>query len=634
MASFDFNFQGEDYRVDAVNEEQALRKLQAIVGSQAAENMLPSPVDFGPAPMVTKKNEFGDTTREYMAGPASATSQYMGQAMDAGFGVDKAGERLGNLGMAALSGLGTVASGVAGMAGEIGTPIQNALRSAAGMPTLSPKTAERRGTRDALMAMEVAAPELMGGVPSSIARQGKQVAAPNIVGGRAYGEMTPTMEGARAAERAGVVPPASFQNRTARMVEAGLEASPVTTTQVQAARERASDQIKTRLQTIAEQSGEVLSPERAGEVLRQSGADFIDNFKSRSEVLYSTVDKFIPANQAVVATQTVTELNKFLRKTNTTPELASLLDNSMYSKMLKDIGQTPVGTPIPYDTLKRLRSMIGEAIGQQKGPLANASERDLGILYGALTEDMGQIARAHGDNAFNAWSRANKYYAAGQKRIKDVIMKVTNVDTDIAAYENLIGMMKSGQRRQSTARIAAIKKSLKPEDFASFRASLIKNLGMAKAGGQNAAGDAFSASTFLTEYNKLDETARRIVFGDANADILDLAKVVEMAKDADNALNTSRTAPALSTQAVGTSLMAAAVSPMGYAPYVIGGFLAAKGTAGIFTNQRVLKALNAAAKQDMKPLQRLAGGDGFFQAEATTLLRMLGADVALDEQDR
>ena len=37
MASFDFNFQGEDYRVDAVNEEQALRKLQAIVGSQAAE---------------------------------------------------------------------------------------------------------------------------------------------------------------------------------------------------------------------------------------------------------------------------------------------------------------------------------------------------------------------------------------------------------------------------------------------------------------------------------------------------------------------------------------------------------------------------------------------------------------------
>ena len=184
--------------------------------------------------------------------------------------------------------------------------------------------------------------------------------------------------------------------------------------------------------------------------------------------------------------------------------------------------------------------------------------------------------------------------------------------------------MLEGNARQSTTQLAQIRKSLPKDDFDTFRATLIGNLGRARAGAQNAEGDVFSPSTFLTNYNKIAPSARKVVFGDVEPELQKLAKTVEMAKDAEKQFNTSRTAQALSTQAMVAGVASLLVSPA----TVIGLYVANKGGAAILTNKTFLKALNAAAKNDMGPLQRLAGGEGFIAAEASTILRTLAAQEA------
>ena len=45
-----------------------------------------------------------------------------------------------------------------------------------------------------------------------------------------------------------------------------------------------------------------------------------------------------------------------------------------------------------------------------------------------------------------------------------------------------------------------------------------------------------------------------------------------------------------------------------------------------------MKALNAAAKKDMGPMQRLAGGDGFIAEEAKTIMNLYAAQAPSEVQ--
>ena len=612
MAEFEFTFQGEDYVVDATSDEEALRKLQSVIGGQAAESMLPSPVDFGPAPP-PRENVFGDVTSQAMEAPLEAMKYYAGRVTAPDRSLL---QRAGDVGMTALTGLGTGLAAGAGTVAEV---------------VAGDTTQEKKLARDLMMGLEVAIPELAGPTSAGV-RMARQVAAGKAIPkAREFGEMTPRMETARAAEEIGVLPTAGMQGPVGSMFSGGLEASPISGPTIQRSTERVINEMKDAADDIASRAGISTTTEAAGEALQAGSKKFVNRFEDKAELLFNRVDNLIGRDTMVVAPSTADALAEIADYAAKHPEIANQLNLGKFVKLYDQFrgsgsGLSGVDTALPYGVLKDLRSTFGKSIGKINGPLADMDQGRVKMIYGKLSDDMRLAAESSGADALKAFEQANGFYSRGRDIIDGTIAKFTNAQTPQQAYNNLKNMLMEGNVRQSTNAILNIKKALPASDFDTFRSTLISNLGKATAGAQDAAGEAFSPSTFLTNYNKLNKSSRKVVFGDLSDELEKFAKVAEQAKDAAANVNRSRTGVAVSTAglvglaATGGLKAAVIAAALNY------------GTAVGMTSKPFLKALNAAAKKDMGPLQRLAGGDGVIAAEAKTILRALAAQQATQEQ--
>ena len=604
MPIYEIEYAGTTYEVEAQTMDQAEEELGNFLGEQAGAQMLPGP-DIGTA-AVKQENVFGDVASEAMEQPLEALKYYRQRAADPERNLL---QRAGDVAMTGLSGLSTGLSGTAGLIAEL---------------VAGDKTQEKKLARDLIMGLEVAVPELAGPT-STLARLGRQVKVGQLpISRREIGEVTPRMESARSAEELGVLPSAGMQGSGAAMLEAGFEVSPFSTAQIQRGTERVVSEIKDTAADVAQKAGVSTSQELAGEALQRGAKKFVSNFAQKSETLYNQLDKFIKQDDLIIAPNTTEALREIVLFAGDNPVIAQEIGLGRFQKLLSALGEQGVDSAVPYQLVKELRTTFGEAIGNISGPLADMSQGKIKRLYGTLSKDLEEAAKTGGPEAYKAWKRANDFYRGGSKRIDETLSKVTGADGGTAAYRRIENLLLEGNVKQSTNQIMQLKKSLPTDDFNTFKSTLISRLGRAKPGAQSAEGDLFSPATFLTNYNRMSPTSRKVVFGGLDPELKKLASVVEMSKDAVAQLNTSRTAPALTSQAILAGLGSMVVSPS----TMIGIYVANKAGAAVMTNKTFLKALNAAAKKDMGPLQRLAGGDGFIAAEANTLLRTLAAQQA------
>lgn len=608
---------GRKFKITSTSPEQAYNSLQTMLNTekaqQAASDMLPSPVDDESMAPPPRENVFGDVTSKAIKAPLGAMKYYAGRVVEPDRNVL---QRAGDVGMTALTGLGTALAAGAGTVAEV---------------VASGTTQEKKLARDLMMGLEVAIPELAGPTSAGV-RMARQVAAGKAIPrAREFGEMTPRMEAARAAEELGVLPTAGMQGPVGSVLSGGLEASPISGPTIQRSTERVITEMKDAADNIASKAGVQTTTEAAGEALQAGSGKFVNKFEDKAELLFNRVDDLIGKDAMVVAPNTADALQEIVEYAAAHPEIAKNLNLNKFVNLYNQFrgsgsGLSGVDTAIPYGVLKDLRSTFGKSIGKINGPLADMDQGRIKMIYGKLSEDMRLAAESSGPDALKAFEQANGFYARGREIIDGTIARFTNAKTPQEAYTNLQRMLVEGNVRQSTAAILNIRKALPKEDFDTFRSTLISNLGKATAGAQDAAGEVFSPNTFLTNYNKLNKSSRKVVFGELDAELAKLAKVAEQAKDASANVNRSRTGVAVSTAglvglaATGGLKAALIAATLNY------------GTAVGMTSKPFLKALNAAAKKDMGPLQRLAGGDGVIAAEAKTILRAIAAQQATQEQ--
>lgn len=617
MAIYEIEYGGRIYEVDATSAKQAEEDLGNYLGLQAAEAMQPGP-DMGTEP-VAEENRFGDTTSKAMEQPLALAGYGMGRAVDTNLPI---GERAKGFGTAGLGMLGAGAAGAAGLAAETLAPLTNPIRSISGalgfpQPKLDPQTAERRLASDLMMGMEVGIPELAG-VGSGVARMTKQAAVPKVVPTfRGYGDMTERMDVARAAEASNVLPSSAMQSGGLSLVEAGLESLPISAGTIQRNTQRVIDEGEARATELARRAGNVGATESAGGALKSGAETYVADFNRKSKALYQEVDKFIRKDDLVVAPNTAQMLKDLSTDASLFPQLEKEVGLNKYRSLLTDFQQDGIDVAMPYELLKRVRSKIGESIGKIDGPLSSMGQGDLKRLYGAITEDMRVIAESSGPEATKAWNRANNFYAAGSTRIEDTINKILKPATDQGAYKAVSDMLREGNSKQSTKTLLNIKKSLPKDDFDQFRATLIDNLGR-----PSGKAEGFSPSYFVSGYEKMAPQSRRLVFGELDSDLGQLAKTMQKAKEAGVDINRSRTGNVVTLS--GAVFLASSGSLY---PVLVAAGINYAGAKGL-TNKRFLKAMNAAAKKDMGPLQRIAAGDGILAPEASTILRSFAAQEA------
>lgn len=368
----------------------------------------------------------------------------------------------------------------------------------------------------------------------------------------------------------------------------------------------------------ADQLSRRSSAENAGRAIQSGAEAFVGNTKATKRALYWQADQFIPANTPVGLPntwQTIVDL--------TTPlPGAAATTNAMVNSRIANLRQTleqdlaAHGGQITYDALKRIRTNIGEAISDYSlSP--DTPTREYKALYAALSRDMEEAARAQGPAAVEAAKRANNYTRAVADRLELVDRAVQKA----GGPEKVFHAAMSGTQDGATT-LRAVMQSLPAEGQKAVTAAVIKRMGLATPGNQGAAGETFSAGTFLTNWNRISPEARRALFdryGPAFSENMDkIARVAERIKTGSkvyaNPSGTSHKAAAY-TYWTGLAGSLAATPFTGPIPLIImvSGGLTSRALASFFTNPKAVAWLSRNASKPagsaMAELSLLAQGD-------------------------
>lgn len=384
--------------------------------------------------------------------------------------------------------------------------------------------------------------------------------------------------------------------------------------------ERQQDEIGQRVAQISDDLAAGSTPERAGATLQTGIRGFRDRGRARAEALYSRVDEFVPqqtpaefANARRVASEIQSEI-----PSGRLGENATLADPRI-RRLLEDLS---ADEPRTYADLSRVRTRVGRQLNNDE---LVSSQPELERLYGALTEDMAQMAQSAGPQAQNAWQRANRFYRAYRGRLDDQLQPLLRGERGNLP-EQAFGAVERGGRNGAT-RLRAIRSSVTDDEWDVISSAVLRRLGRARSGQQDELGEVFSTETFLTNWNNLDAEARNALFGGSRyrgmrRDIDAIAETARRVRESSQVLaNPSQSAVSGANAA---AIFYAIMNPT-QAPMVAGGAIASDVAARLLTNRRFVRWLAQATKL---PVERAPS----YLGRLTETTRNQGPQYAEDVQ--
>ncbi|MCU1123466.1 hypothetical protein JAK34_15620 [Stenotrophomonas maltophilia] len=411
--------------------------------------------------------------------------------------------------------------------------------------------------------------------------------------------------------------------------------------------EAQNEQIGSGLADVSNQLARNISGERAGRAIERGVQTFSKNTNAMRKALYWQADQHIPSDTPIGVSNTqraLADLTTPIAGAEATtgaqisPKIQQMADN-----LAQDVAAAQQAglAGIPYEAVKRIRSQIGEELSD----FSLSTDRptaQLKRLYGSLSQDLEAAAQAQGPSAVAAVRRANNYFKVSADRL-ETLERVVDKN---GGPEKVFQAAMSGTKDGATT-LRAVMRSLPEDSQKAVSAAVIKRMGLANPGAQNAAGDAFSPNTFLTNWGSLSPEARRTLFGRYGAgfseDMDKIARVAERIKEGSEVFrNPSGTANRGAALAYGASLATAIMSG---SPLLVGGIVSSGGVsnlaARLMTNPRWVKWLArstdlpvGALPAQLNVLKRIsAENDDPDIAEAADLLSQDAPQAADGGQD-
>jgi hypothetical protein len=329
---------------------------------------------------------------------------------------------------------------------------------------------------------------------------------------------------------------------------------------------------------IAQGIGLVSDDTGAGQAAQRGLRSWMGSSEERGGQLYDAIpiepktDAAVPnTRQALLEITKGMESNPKLSKLWTEhPQLKATLDALTPQPVTKTVG--PEGYPafqklvptgemtggkLSWEDLMRFRSIVGEISGQPSLADDGNKIKAMRKLYAALSEDMRATAAAQGPGALKAFTRANRFWRGREARIDGVLSDILGSDLNkgaapaFAAIERL-----AGKRGGDPIRLARTLRSMPQDEANTVRATILSKMGQASEGRQDDMGEIFSPAEFVTNWNKMSDRAKGILFqGEHRKALDDIAKVYAGMKASSRYANTSKTGIALG--ATGTMSAAA-----------------------------------------------------------------------------
>jgi hypothetical protein len=409
------------------------------------------------------------------------------------------------------------------------------------------------------------------------------------------------------------------------------------------AEQQAAD-VGQRLEARASQLAGRTSAEKAGRVIEdgiRGKGGFVDKFHGTQKLLYDELDNYVPVDSPVTVSNTQNTLSTITKIIAGAEKTSERLVNPALKKIADDLAQDASSGTIPFQALKSLRTMVGEKLSTVSltDDIPRAQWKR---LYGALSDDLKEAAKNSGDpKAMQAWNRANNYTRAGYNRID----KIESVLKRKGGPEKIFQAATSSTKEGATT-LRSVMQSLDQEGQKVVTATVLRRLGLAKAGVQNEVGEQFSSETLLTNWNLLSKEAKSTLFDrygpSFRADMDAVAKFAANLREGSQVFrNPSGTAQAAAQYTTaGAFVMAALTGNVGAAAAVGGAVVGANRMAALMTKPEFVKWLAQTTKvpagalpAQVNALSKLAEGDPDI-AWAVALLEESQNDQANGENGR
>lgn len=244
------------------------------------------------------------------------------------------------------------------------------------------------------------------------------------------------------------------------------------------------------------------APDRAlaGSTLRPALQDLIE--KNNGEI-----------DKAYAALRTVTDTNQFGSVKNTKAALEAILKARRGARLAKpETGLADVmnlvKSGITFNQLQRARNHMAQMIEWAKAnPNPGFDTADLRRIYAAMTADMEATVRRYAHVAPQQAADALRLaHQTAQTFIEQngTLQRVLNVRAD----ERMVGsLITAAQEKTGNLRLLAeLKAGLPPDDFQRISGTMLNELG------HNAATGEFSLNQFMTQWDKVSDNAKRLLF--------------------------------------------------------------------------------------------------------------------------
>lgn len=616
--------------------------IESFLSSKDYQSSLPSPDDLTPetnfrTPVIGSATRF--MTEPFRELTSMAMKRPVTKALAdipiAGPTLSATAGRAADVGLLGLGALGT------GVAGALSLPVEAYGLLSPDQPTAGEKRRLARDVMGMMESMPVLGMGYMTTRPATLTRA--KVAPEQKIAAGEFREL-------------GITPPITVKGGAPKAIAQTLEEFPVVGEGISAATTRAERQAGEALGSLAPK----ISREEGGAALLRGANTFIKETREEAGNLYKKVDELIPAETPVETTNTLKYLEDAVVSTKGLPAVEGLIgETQSYRALIKDLtgkksdledtalemiedvfgsldSLPQINDPrVKFETLRKVRTAIGESLDDSSGPLAQSlSKTSRKKLYAALSQDLEAAAKAAGTEASKAFKNANNYYNARMKRIETAFGKVVKIEDPEQAYRYISDVIKTGGAKESIRIIKALEKSLPAEDFGTVTSSIISRLGRKT----DDVDEVFDAKTFLDGWLKINSSAKKIFASSAGGprvygELEKLARAASKLSDAD-AMEAGRR---LRTRQVASDFGRRATSPFAGGAGAAAGYVAATNfpiqaaiaavtvfaTAKLMGNATFLKAVNSIAENDIGPMRALAMSRDFGSTEARAILHSM-----------
>lgn len=347
-------------------------------------------------------------------------------------------------------------------------------------------------------------------------------------------------------------------NPITQNLQAAIAASPTGTGRMARFAEAQTDDLGRAVGETAEGIAVPTTPGNAGAAVREGAGRAVERFTARQGDLYDQAFALVGENSrmqfpAVLRLREQILADMAQAPASSTARLSPILQR--IDRLLSDAGYVPgrrsTVNPegMPFSVMRNERTALGRTIGAP--PVSAAapgpeSEQAFRRLYAAMSEDMTAHAQAAGGDAARALSVADRYTRLNRTVNLPTLERIQRQGTDEQVYNLLFP--RSGRPDAQT--LQRTLRNLQPEERRALAATVLDRMGTPNPGAQ--AAEDFSASTFLTNWNRLvnnGPAARRALFGQEDAELgrsLDrLVRVAGAMRDTQRFTNWSNTGRAV-----------------------------------------------------------------------------------------